>query len=89
MGAITVRVKPGASRPGVENGASGVVIRVRSAPEAGRATQEARRMLAAALGVAPSRIRLRSGASSRVKLFEVDGLTAEEIAVRLGAMGTV
>ena len=89
MGAITVRVKPGASRPGVETGVSGVVIRVRSAPEAGRATAEARRVLAAALVVAPSRIRLRSGASSRVKLFEVDGLTADEIALRLGATGTI
>jgi uncharacterized protein YggU (UPF0235/DUF167 family) len=50
----------------------------------GRATEEARRALAEALGVAPSRVRLRSGAAARDKVFEVDGTTAEEALGRLG-----
>ena len=59
MASITVRVTPRSGRTEVEAGADGVVIRVRAAPEAGKATEEAARALADALGVPPTRVRLR------------------------------
>jgi uncharacterized protein YggU (UPF0235/DUF167 family) len=69
----------------VETRGREVVVRVRSAPEARRATEEARRALAGALNVAPSRVRLRSGARSRTKTFEVDGMGDDQLSMRLWA----
>ncbi len=60
-------------------------IRVRAAPEAGKATDEAARALADALGVPPTRVRLRTGARSRTKTFEVEGLSSDDLHRRLRA----
>lgn len=87
MGMVTVRVVPRAGRSNVvPDGAGGAEIRVRAAPEGGHATEEARRALARALDVAPSRIVLRIGARSRTKVFQVHGLTDPEIGDRLGRL---
>jgi uncharacterized protein YggU (UPF0235/DUF167 family) len=83
MGAVTVRVVPRSGGVAVEVGPEGVTVRVRAAPEHGRATEEARRVLARTLRVPPSRVRLLTGARSRRKVFEVDGLTADDLRVRL------
>ena len=87
VGSVTVRVVPRAGRTAVEVGSDGIVIRVRAAPERGRATEEARRALAEAVGVAPSSVSLRGGARARTKVFEVDGLDAAALLRRLGAAG--
>ena len=79
MATITVRVAPRSGRTAVESGSDGVVVRVRAAPEGGRATEEAARALAAELGIPPSRVRLRSGARSRTKTFDVDGLSSDDL----------
>lgn len=72
MRTMSVRVVPRSGRSVVEpDEEGGLVIRVRAAPESGRATEEARRALAAHLGVPASQVRLRAGARSRRKLFEV------------------
>jgi uncharacterized protein len=84
MASITVRVAPRSGRTAVDAGPDGVVVRVRAAPEAGKATEEAARALAAALGVPRARVRLRSGARSRTKAFDVEGLSIEEMDRRLG-----
>lgn len=84
MGTVTVRVMPRSGRTGVEYDPGEIRVRVRAAPEGGRATEEARRALAAALGIAPSRVRLLRGATSRTKVFEIDGFTADDLQVRLG-----
>ena len=63
----------------MESGATGIVVRVRAAPEGGRATEEAARALAAVLGVPRSRVRLRSGVRSRTKTFEIPGLSVQDI----------
>jgi uncharacterized protein YggU (UPF0235/DUF167 family) len=69
----SVRVVPRSGRTIVETGPGGALtIRVRAVPEGGRATEEARRALAAHLGVPAGRVRLRSGARSRSKVFEVE-----------------
>ncbi|MGZ5299032.1 MAG: DUF167 domain-containing protein [Actinomycetota bacterium] len=83
MATITVRVAPRSGRTAVESGPDGVVVRVRAAPEGGRATQEAARALAEALGVPRTRVRLRFGARSRTKTFEVDGLSARDLQQRI------
>jgi uncharacterized protein len=83
MASITVRVIPRSSRTSVENDPrGGVVIRVHSAPEGGHATREAARALAAAAGVSPSAVTLRSGARSRTKVFDVEGVSSEDIRIR-------
>jgi uncharacterized protein YggU (UPF0235/DUF167 family) len=83
MASITVRVVPRSDRTKVELRPGGVIVRVRSAPERGRATQEAARALADAVGVAPSRVRLRAGARSRTKTFDVEDMTPEELERRI------
>jgi uncharacterized protein len=87
MASLTVRVVPRAGRTAVEMDDDGVRVRVRSAPEGGKATAEAARALARALGVAPSSIVLRSGARSRTKVFEVVGLAPGEPSRRLRREG--
>jgi uncharacterized protein YggU (UPF0235/DUF167 family) len=85
MGTVTVRVVPRSGRTGVEVGPTGVVVRVRAAPEGGRATEEARRALAEAAGLPRADVRLRSGARSRTKVFEVAGVASEDLERRLRA----
>jgi uncharacterized protein len=64
---------------------AGVVIRVRAAPEGGRATDEARRTLAGSLGTPPSAIRLRRGDRAREKVFDIHRMTGGEALQRLQA----
>ena len=81
MAIITVRVAPRSGRTAVESGPDGVVVR--AAPEGGRATEEAARALAEALGVPWTRVRLQSGARSRTKTFDVDGLSSQDLQQRM------
>jgi len=83
MGTIEVRVTPRSAKPGVEVRDGRVVIRVQAPPVGGRATEEAGRRLGEALGVPARNVRLRTGASSRDKVFDVDGVTREEAMGRL------
>ena len=84
MGSITVRVTPRSPRRGVEVRDGRILVRVHAAPVGGRATEEARAAIAEALSVPRSHVRLRSGAASRDKTFEVDGVTTEAATERLG-----
>jgi uncharacterized protein len=69
---VTVRVVPRSRATSVTDGEDGILtIRVRAAPEAGRATEEAARALAEHLGVPRTSVRFRAGATSRLKRFEV------------------
>ena len=88
MGLVTVRVVPKAGRTSVGLDDRGIVVRVRAAPEGGRATEEARRALAEALGVPGSAVTLRRGTRSRTKVFEVAGLEQQQAEMRLRATGT-
>jgi uncharacterized protein YggU (UPF0235/DUF167 family) len=83
---LTVRVVPRSARRSVSLDESGrVVVRVRAAPERGRATAEAARALADALAVAPSSIALRTGGRSRTKVFVVESLAHDDVLMRLRA----
>lgn len=67
-----IRVTPRARRNAVEDSGGVIRVSVTEAPEDGKATEAARRLLARALGVAPTRLDLLRGAASRDKLFRLD-----------------
>lgn len=68
---IAVRVTPKASRNAVVAGEGGVRVYVTTVPEDGKATAVAAKLLAKAVGVPKSRLKLVRGATSRDKLFRV------------------
>ena len=81
--AIAVRVSPRSARPGFTVDPQAVLIRVQAPATEGRATREAARTLARALGRPPSAVTLLSGPRSRSKVFRVAGVTPEEARRRL------
>ena len=71
---ITIRVRPGASHPGVGGEHDGaLVVRVSSPAVDGRATAAALAAVAAAFGVRRQAVTLVTGASSRTKVIDVRG----------------
>lgn len=68
---FALRVTPGARRAVLEQGPP-LRAYVTDPPEDGRANDAVQKLLARALGVAPSRLSLRRGAKSRDKLFRLD-----------------
>ena len=77
---FAVRVQPRASRSGVE-GVHGEALKVRltAPPVDGAANEALLALLADALAVRPRAVRIVSGAASRTKLIEVDGVAAERV----------
>jgi uncharacterized protein len=83
---ITVRVTPRGGRDAIDGWAGDVLrVRVSAAPADGKANEAVVRLLARALGVPPSDVRLVSGARGRTKVLEVAGLAESEARRRLGA----
>lgn len=82
-----MRVSPGAGRTEVV-GRQGDAWRVRvtPAPERGRATEAALRLLAETLSVPRRNLSLVSGHASRDKLVSVAGLTSTEVEHRLASV---
>ncbi|HEX4993332.1 MAG TPA: DUF167 domain-containing protein [Methylomirabilota bacterium] len=71
---VQVRVQPKARRNEIVEQPDGVFrVRVTAAPEGGEANRAVTALLAEAFGVAPSRISLVRGATSRDKLFRIEG----------------
>jgi uncharacterized protein YggU (UPF0235/DUF167 family) len=68
---FALRVTPGARRNAITR-EDGLRCSVTAPPEDGRANDAVRTLLAHALGVAPSRLALISGATSRDKVFQLD-----------------
>jgi hypothetical protein len=69
---FVLRVQPRARRAGLEVEGDRLLARVTAPPVDGRANDAVRRLLAAALGVAPSRLVLVRGETARDKLFRLD-----------------
>lgn len=69
---IAVRVTPRASRNAVHLRDGQIRIDVTTVPERGKATDAARKLLAKAMGVAPSRLELLRGTTARDKVFRLD-----------------
>ena len=90
MGRLAVRLTPrgGADRiDGWTRDAEGrpqLRARVTAAPADGQANAALERLIAKALGRAPSSVRVAAGLTARIKQVEVEGMAAEEIAAALG-----
>jgi uncharacterized protein len=68
-GEIAVRVIPKAARTGLTRDGDTLRVTVTAPPENGKANAATRTLIATAMGVAPSRLTLKRGATSRTKLF--------------------
>ena len=71
-GHLAVRVTPGARAEAVEIVSGRLCVKVRAKPQDGAANDAGRDLLAKALGLAPSRLELLRGATSREKLFGIN-----------------
>lgn len=69
---FALRVQPRARREALQVEDGRLVARVNAPPVDGRANDAVRRMLAAALGVAPTRLVLIRGGAARDKVFRLD-----------------
>jgi uncharacterized protein (TIGR00251 family) len=85
---IRVRLTPRASRDAID-GWRGDALRVRvSAPPVdGRANEALERLIADALGVAPSAVRVTAGGRGRDKTVAVEGIEQAAALARLGKAG--
>ncbi|HAI99681.1 MAG TPA: DUF167 domain-containing protein [Dehalococcoidia bacterium] len=80
MNNFPVKVQPKASRDQVVGYRDGVLqLRVTAPPDKGRANAAVVALLADALGVAKSRVRIVRGQSSRDKVLTVESLTPEDV----------
>ena len=69
---VSVRVKPNSKKPRMEQAADGsLTAYLKSPPAEGKANEELIARLAERFGVPKSRVRIKSGLSSRIKLVEV------------------
>ena len=88
---VTVRVSPKAGRDAVDgidaraDGNAVLKVKVRAPPSEGAANAALIRVLADALGIAPSRVALVAGATARVKRLKVKG-DAAALAAALARM---
>ena len=79
MGRLAVRVQARARRDEIAGERGGrMLVRVTAPPVEGRANAAVCRLLAKRLGLAPGRVAVVRGASSRDKLVEIDGIEADE-----------
>lgn len=69
QGRLPVRVTPGARVEALELGDASLIAKVRAKPEDGKANAAVIDLVARGLGVAPSRLTLLKGATSRDKLL--------------------
>jgi uncharacterized protein len=83
---IAVRVQPRAGRDEIVGERAGaLLVRVKAPPVEGRANEAVRKLVAKRLGVAPRRVSVVRGASSRDKLVEVDGMDDHAVRQALGS----
>jgi uncharacterized protein len=85
---LRVRVTPRARRDAIGPATDGVLaVRLAAPPVEGAANKALIALLAGALGVAKSAVRLESGERARHKKVRIVGLSAAEALRRLGAGG--
>jgi uncharacterized protein YggU (UPF0235/DUF167 family) len=87
---VPVRVRPGAGRTRVGGSYDGphgpaLIVAVGAPAVDGKATEAARRALAAALGVRRADVSLQIGATSRDKVFTIAG-AGPEVSIRLAEL---
>lgn len=83
---LRVRVTPGAPRSEIVGRLGDAwKLRVRSAPERGRANDDVVALLARVLGLEPRDVRVVAGGTSRDKVVELDGISPTEAERRLSS----
>lgn len=83
---LSIKVVPGSSREDIAGWLGGELkVRVRQAPEAGKANDAVRRLLAKTLQLSVDDIRIVSGAASPHKTIEISGVSERELRSRLPA----
>jgi uncharacterized protein YggU (UPF0235/DUF167 family) len=70
-GRLALRVTPGARSEGIEIAGGRVLVKVRAKPLDGAANEAVLALLATALGVGASRLKMLRGATSREKLVQL------------------
>jgi len=81
---ITVRVQPNAKRNEVVRFEGGVLhIKIAAPPVKGKANHEMVRLLADVLGVPKTSITVERGATSRMKVITIDGMSLDEVRTRI------
>lgn len=81
---INVQVKPRASKDAIEGWKEGVlIVRLSAPPVEGAANKALVRLLSSTLKIAKGRIRIVSGEKGRRKVIEFEGVTIEDLKVRL------
>ena len=84
---LPVRAQPGARITGVLGEQAGALkLAINAPPQDGRANEALVELLRKLLGVKRSQITLLSGAASRDKKFQIDGLTRRELEERLRSL---
>jgi uncharacterized protein YggU (UPF0235/DUF167 family) len=83
---ITVKVKPGSRRPGIERVNSTLVITVRERATDGRANAAVVAAIAAWLGIATTRVSIERGVSSRMKRIAIEGVDEHVLEAAMNAL---
>ncbi len=84
---IAVRVRPRSTRAGVERAADGgIVVRVHAPPAGGAANRECEAVVAEALRLPKSAVRVQRGHRSRSKWIAVSGLSPAQARAGLEKM---
>lgn len=87
---IAVRLTPRGGRDGIDGwsadaaGRAFLKVRVSAPPVEGEANEALERVLAKALKVSRSSVRVVSGTTARLKQVEIGGLEQDEVMARLG-----
>lgn len=76
---ISVTVKPGSKRPGIDVAGETIVVRVRERAVEGAANAACILAIADALGIAPSSIEIVRGRSNRQKLLAIAGWSPDGV----------
>jgi uncharacterized protein (TIGR00251 family) len=82
---LVCRVHPNARKDAVEGVRDDRLdIRLNAPPVDGKANKALQRYLSDLLGIAKSKVEIRSGEKGRVKVLELRGTSPEEVTARLG-----
>jgi uncharacterized protein YggU (UPF0235/DUF167 family) len=85
---LGIRVTPRGGRDAVEGVRDGLLqVRVAAAPAGGAANAAVLRLVAAALGVPPSSVRVVSGATGRRKVLGIAGIERATLVARWPELG--
>ena len=85
---VSIRAQPRSSRAGIEGVmADALKVRIRSAPVDGKANKELVETVAEAFDLPKSRVKFKSGETSKTKRIILCGVSAREFEVMLKDMG--